>query len=112
LVPELPSRSITPYINPPSHTVDSESRNKECRSLERDLIVTWYRSFDEKDELISHLSRSSIDVLSKQHAAPFPWQTIFLQSIVPSRTETTFRDQVDLSDWALIKALKPKLDIQ
>jgi hypothetical protein len=29
-----------------------------------------------------------------------------------SKTETTFRDQVDLSDWALIKALKPKLDIQ
>jgi translation initiation factor 5B len=50
---------------------------------------SYGRHFDEKDELISHLSRSSIDVL-----------------------KTTFRDQVDLSDWALIKALKPKLDIQ
>lgn len=47
------------------------------------------RHFDDKDELISHISRQSIDVL-----------------------KTTFRDQVELSDWALIKALKPKFDIQ
>jgi len=46
------------------------------------------RHFDENDEVISHISRTSIDVL-----------------------KGTFREQVDPSDWMLIKALKPKLNI-
>ncbi|KAI6046535.1 hypothetical protein EDC04DRAFT_2864725 [Pisolithus marmoratus] len=42
------------------------------------------RHFDEKDELISHITRQSIDVL-----------------------KATFKAEVSMEEWALIKALKP-----
>lgn len=47
------------------------------------------RHFDEKDELISHITRQSIDVL-----------------------KATFKAEVSMEEWALIKALKPRLNIQ
>ena len=46
------------------------------------------RHFNEQDLLVSHLSRSSIDTL-----------------------KTLFRNDVPKDDWALIKAMKPLLDI-
>ncbi|CDO74198.1 hypothetical protein BN946_scf185043.g250 [Trametes cinnabarina] len=47
------------------------------------------RHFDEKDELYSHITRQSIDVL-----------------------KASFKDQVTTEEWLLIKALKPRLGIQ
>lgn len=47
------------------------------------------RHFDEKSEVISHISRSSIDTLKE-----------------------LFREEVPKEDWVLIKKLKPVLDIQ
>jgi translation initiation factor 5B len=41
------------------------------------------RSFDDKDEVVSLISRQSIDTLKQN-----------------------FRDQVDLTDWAIIKKMK------
>jgi translation initiation factor 5B len=46
------------------------------------------RHFEETDELYSHITRNSIDVM-KEH----------------------FRAEAEPSDWALIKKLKPLLDI-
>ncbi|KAF8629641.1 hypothetical protein AX15_003372 [Amanita polypyramis BW_CC] len=46
------------------------------------------RHFDEKDDLISHISRQSIDVL-----------------------KTTFKADVSIEEWLLIKALKPRFNI-
>ncbi|KAL4075578.1 hypothetical protein J3A83DRAFT_4356844 [Scleroderma citrinum] len=46
------------------------------------------RHFDESDELISHITRQSIDVL-----------------------KATFKADVTMEEWALIKALKPRLNI-
>ncbi|KAK7051356.1 eukaryotic translation initiation factor 5B [Paramarasmius palmivorus] len=47
------------------------------------------RHFDEKDELLSHITRQSIDVL-----------------------KASFRADVSNEEWALIKALKPRFGIQ
>ncbi|KAI6099153.1 hypothetical protein F5141DRAFT_1066724 [Pisolithus sp. B1] len=47
------------------------------------------RHFDEKDELISHITRQSIDVL-----------------------KATFKAEVSMEEWALIKALKPLLEVK
>lgn len=50
----------------------------------------WGRHVDEKDNLYSHISRKSIDVLKDQ----------------------AFRDSVARDDWLLIKNLKPLFDIK
>ncbi|TXT13736.1 hypothetical protein VHUM_01103 [Vanrija humicola] len=47
------------------------------------------RHFDEKDEVVSLISRQSLDVL-----------------------KNTFRDQVELSDWALLKKMKIEQGVQ
>lgn len=47
------------------------------------------RHFDEKDEILSHISRQSIDVL-----------------------KTSFKADVSMEEWHLIKALKPRFNIQ
>ena len=49
----------------------------------------WGRHVDEKDNLYSHISRKSIDVLK----------------------DPAFRDSVPRDDWLLIKNLKPIFDI-
>lgn len=51
---------------------------------------TWGRHVDEKDDLFSHITRSSIDVLK----------------------DPAFRDSVPREDWLLIKSLKPVFDIK
>jgi translation initiation factor 5B len=51
---------------------------------------TWGRHVDEKDNLYSHITRSSIDVLK----------------------DPAFRDTVPRDDWLLIKNLKPIFGIK
>lgn len=51
---------------------------------------TWGRHVDEKDNLYSHITRKSIDVLK----------------------DPAFRDSVPREDWLLIKSLKPVFDIK
>jgi translation initiation factor 5B len=56
-------------------------------------------SFTDKDEVVSLISRQSIDVLSKSCVTG-------MRSALTTTVEDTFRDKVELSDWALIKKMK------
>ena len=47
------------------------------------------RHFDDKDDVVSLITRQSIDTL-----------------------KTSFRDQVDMADWALIKKMKIEQGVQ
>lgn len=50
---------------------------------------TFGRHFDEKDTLVSLISRQSLDTL-----------------------KTNFRDQVEMTDWALLKVMKAEQGVQ
>ena len=65
------------------------------------------RHFDDKDDVVSLISRQSIDTLS-QLPISYLLRKVGQLTICP---ETNFRDQVDISDWALIKKMKTEQGI-
>lgn len=67
-------------------------------------------SFDDKDEVVSLITRTSIDTLSKSAMRII----LFAQRRYKQLTlaETNFRDQVELSDWAMIKKMKVEQGVQ
>jgi molybdopterin-binding protein len=82
------SRSKEPLTSPQSSTDDSEFGSQTVSALQPETIVGTINadvpsSFDDKDEVVSLISRQSIDTLKQN-----------------------FRDQVDLTDWAIIKKMK------
>lgn len=59
------------------------------------------RHFDDKDDLLSHITRQSIDVL-KVHTLTIP-----LASFSDDLSQNSFKADVSNEEWLLIKALKP-----
>jgi hypothetical protein len=81
---------------------------KVIRSTVCSFLFTSYKkltsSFDDKDEVVSLISRSSIDTLS---TLPFPLRSNKADSI-----ENVFRDQVTMDEWKMIRAMKDEQGIQ
>lgn len=72
------------------------------RRLVAKRVVNGNCSFDDKDEVVSLISRQSIDTLSEVFSFVRLWWSVL--TIVSA--EANFRDQVELSDWAMIKKMK------
>lgn len=60
------------------------------------------RHFDDKDEVLSHVSRTSIDVLKVSLSA-----LAFLSSFMQVYAQSSFKADVTMEEWVLIKNLKP-----
>lgn len=63
-------------------------------------------SFDEKDEVVSLISRKSIDTLSTSRAAISPSKD------TADHLESVFRDQVTMDEWKMIRAMKTEQGVE
>lgn len=72
------------------------------RHLVAKRVANGICSFDDKDEVVSLISRQSIDTLSEL----FSFVRLRWSVLTTVSAEANFRDQVELSDWAMIKKMK------